>query len=158
VSAELGWGGSDYGILRARATQVGPWEWFTLCWWSSSDPTKTIYAIQSDANGKFVSNELGWSGNRYGILRARATDIGPWEHFHIGVTCPGSICWWFESATIGRYVSAEFGWAGNDKGILRSRATAIGPWEQFSPVPPGCNPCLGPAREVSRTAGTPRRS
>ena len=31
VSAELGYGGGRYGMLRARASSYGPWEYFTNC-------------------------------------------------------------------------------------------------------------------------------
>jgi hypothetical protein len=30
VSAELGYTGGDYGMLRARSSSIGPWESFTL--------------------------------------------------------------------------------------------------------------------------------
>jgi hypothetical protein len=37
--------------------------------------------IQSVANGRYVSAEQGWSGDRQGLLRARAADVGAWEMF-----------------------------------------------------------------------------
>jgi hypothetical protein len=33
------------------------------------------------ANGLYVSAEIGYTGSYYGMLRARATSIGPWEIF-----------------------------------------------------------------------------
>ncbi|MEV0647737.1 hypothetical protein AB0I28_20960 [Phytomonospora sp. NPDC050363] len=32
VSAELGYAGGSYGMLRARASTVGPWEQFQYVW------------------------------------------------------------------------------------------------------------------------------
>jgi hypothetical protein len=75
VSAELAQSGDDYGVLRARADNVGPWERFQLC--ENSDDGS--YSIRSMENERYVSAELGWSGDTYGMLRARATEIGPWE-------------------------------------------------------------------------------
>ncbi|WP_424887005.1 hypothetical protein [Streptomyces sp. XH2] len=37
--------------------------------------------ITSRANGRLVSAELGYGGDTYGMLRARATAVGPWELF-----------------------------------------------------------------------------
>jgi hypothetical protein len=37
--------------------------------------------ITSLANGRIVSAELGYGGGDNGMLRARATAIGPWEQF-----------------------------------------------------------------------------
>lgn len=45
-----------------------------------NDGSGTI-ALRSCANGRFVSTELGYSGSSYGMLRARATAIGPWEEY-----------------------------------------------------------------------------
>jgi len=76
VSAEFGWSGDNYGMLRARATVEGPWEEYALCTYGSG------YVIASLANGDYVSTELGWTGDRYGILRARASSVGPWEQYY----------------------------------------------------------------------------
>jgi hypothetical protein len=81
VSAELGWGGNDYGMLRARATSIGPWERFRVR--STGGGSSITWTIQSMANSRYVSAEVGWTGDRYGLLRARATAIGPWERFVI---------------------------------------------------------------------------
>ena len=81
VSAELGWGGNDYGMLRARATSIGPWERFRVR--STGGGSSITWTIQSMANSRYVSAEVGWTGDRYGLLRARATAIGPWEQFVI---------------------------------------------------------------------------
>jgi hypothetical protein len=40
-------------------------------------------ALQSVANGRYVSAELSWGGDRNGLLRARATAIGPWERYNL---------------------------------------------------------------------------
>lgn len=124
VSAELGYSGMNYAMLRARATVIGPWERFRLCF-HFSNGTYTFYSL---ANNRYVSAELGYSGPNYAMLRARATVIGPWERFRIQ---------WFptyvtiRSAANNRLVSAELGYGGIRYAMLRGRATAVGPWEQF---------------------------
>src|SRR6266498_3316638 len=88
TSAELGSGG-DHGMLRARATSVGNWEKFTIARWG---PNPAMYTIRSQANGRYVSAELGYGGGRYAMLRARATSIGNWEKFLILCGTPAQ-CW-----------------------------------------------------------------
>jgi hypothetical protein len=126
VAAELSWTGDRYGQLRARtpANNVGPWEVFRLVCVDGPD----VYAIKSVANGRFVSAEISWTGNRYGLLRARATTIGPWERFRIPNS--GQIKTMFSLAN-NRYVSAELSWTGDSYASLRARATAAGTWEHF---------------------------
>jgi hypothetical protein len=81
VSVELGYGTtSPYrGMLRARASSVGPWERFEFCWRVQNNPG--YLAIRSLTNGKWVAAELGRTGKDYGMLRARSTSIGSWETF-----------------------------------------------------------------------------
>jgi hypothetical protein len=92
VAAELGYTGSNYGLLRSRTsiTSLGAWEQFNL-WCKSAAtgyqwrlqytlPTDCFtFVFQSLANGDYVSAEFGWDGR----LRARATSIGGWEQFFI---------------------------------------------------------------------------
>ncbi|VWC52709.1 hypothetical protein BLA23254_08057 [Burkholderia lata] len=125
VSAELGYAGSDYAMLRARATAVGPWEQYTLCNYAGDG----YWTIQSQANGLYVSAELGYSGNQYGMLRARASVVGPWEKF-VFRSC-GLGCTTILSQANGLFVSAELGYPADQYGMLRARASVVGPWEQF---------------------------
>ena len=82
VSAELGWMGDDYGLLRARAAAIGPWEKFKIISLGDLAPTKAEWvSIQSLANGRYVSAEIGWTDDRRGLLRARAPEAGRWEEF-----------------------------------------------------------------------------
>jgi hypothetical protein len=37
--------------------------------------------VYSTANSRYVSAELGYTGGDQGMLRARATEIGPWEQY-----------------------------------------------------------------------------
>jgi hypothetical protein len=124
VSAELGYGGDSYGMLRARAGGVGPWEQYNLC----RNTVTNTYAIRSAANGKYVSAELAYGGDNYGMLRARADGIGPWEQFTFEQTGSGYA---IRSAANGLYVSAELAYSGDNATMLRARANGIGPWEQF---------------------------
>jgi hypothetical protein len=124
VSAELAYGAPHTGELRARATAVGPWEKYDLCF-DSSDGTFQLFAL---GNSRWVSAELGYAAPNTGELRARATAVGPWERFFIDDH--GSFIT-LTSAANRRLVSAELGFAAPNTGMLRARATAIGPWEQF---------------------------
>jgi Putative metal-binding motif len=82
VSAELAYGGESAGMLRARATVIAPWELFTF---EQESQTGDFVrgALKSDANDRYVSAELGYTGANAGMLRARATVKGPWEEFEI---------------------------------------------------------------------------
>jgi hypothetical protein len=126
VSAELGYSGGDSGMLRARATQIGPWELFDLCFDSAAGST----LIRSEANGLLVSAEFGYTGGDNGMLRARAAVGGAWEHFRLSIHSDDNF-YTLENAGNSILVSAEFGYTGGDNGMLRDRAWAIGPWEQF---------------------------
>lgn len=123
VSAELAYTGGNLGMLRARASSVGPWELFTECYYSSG-----YYTLSSDENGLFVTAELGNTGSNYAMLRARATVVGPWEKFDIN--CFVSSCT-IKSLANGLYVSAELGYTGNNYAMLRARAGTPGSWETF---------------------------
>lgn len=81
VSAEFGWSGDQRGILRARkgSTTIGIWETFHII--RNSDGTASFFVYDSSGARFYVSAEDGWTGNSYGILRARASAVGPWEKF-----------------------------------------------------------------------------
>lgn len=88
--------------------------------------------LKSDANGKYVSAELGYTGPGHGELRARANSVGRWERFEF--------CWGtnqtafnlsIRSLANGKWVSAELNYGGALNGMLRARADSIGPWETF---------------------------
>jgi hypothetical protein len=70
VSAELGYGGGRYAMLRARATRIGPWETFN-----------GALGLRNNTNWRWVTAELGYGGGLYGMLRARGDHYGPWEQF-----------------------------------------------------------------------------
>jgi hypothetical protein len=129
VSAELGYGGSYYATLRARATAVGPWERYTVC----RDTSNGLTDFLSEANNRAVAAELGYPGSYYATLRARTSTsaIGPWELF-VTPANPGGHRTWIASRANGRYVSAELGYGGSYYATLRARATALGPWESFT--------------------------
>ena len=129
VSAELGYGAGKYGMLRARASQPGPWENYKLCYNFDSDGSK-VWSIMSEANGRWVSAEVSYTGSYTGMLRARATSVGPWEKFKI-FRINGMGAYYFKSTANNRYVSAEYGYTGVDHAMLRARATTVGTWEHF---------------------------
>lgn len=123
VSAEVGWAGTRYGTLRARAVRADLWERYQLCYFAGT------YALKSLANGRYVSAEFGWSGDAFGTLRARATEVAAWERFYIERMSGGRYA--LRSYARNLYVSAEVGWAGDRYGTLRARATAARLWELF---------------------------
>ena len=59
----------------ARAGAVGSWEKFNLY------QSGSTHVFQSQANGLYVSAELAYRNELVGMLRARATAVGPWELF-----------------------------------------------------------------------------
>jgi len=124
ATAELGYTGSRQNMLRARATAVNVWEFYSFCF---DDNYDYFYSI---ANQRFVSVEIGYTGALKGMLRARATVPDAWERFVITCDSTSSICN-IKSAQNQLYVSAELGYPGGDNGMLRARATAVGLWEQF---------------------------
>lgn len=121
VAAELNYTGAGYAELRARSNTVGPWERFELCWNVNNNPLEL--AIRSLANGRWVSAELQYTGPLYGMLRARADRIGPWETYNGGFGLRNKANW--------KFVSAELQYTGIRYGMLRARANSYGPWEQF---------------------------
>ncbi len=125
VSAELNWDGGDYGALRARATDLGPWEGFSL-----EVQGNSTWTIKSLANGKFVSAELNYVGGTYGLLRARADVAAEWEKFDLYYNEARKL-FTLKSQANGKFVSAELNYGGDAYGILRARATNVGPWEWF---------------------------
>ena len=92
---------------------------------------KGTISIFAHANSRYVSAELKETGNRVGMLRARATSIGTWEKFAVVGNCRATSGCALRSAANGRYVSAEILDPGAQKGMLRARATSVGAWERF---------------------------
>jgi Peptidase family M23 len=90
--------------------------------------TVSIFAL---ANSRYVSSELSYTGNRNGMLRARATSVGTWEKYAIVGNCWASSGCALRAAANGRYVSAEIKDPGSQNGMLRARATSVGTWEKF---------------------------
>lgn len=126
VSTELGYSGGNYAMLRARASQLGPWEQYTVC----VDDSTSLMTIQSQANGLFVSAELGYSGSSYAMLRARASSVGPWEQYFLYCGIPTCS---IQSKANGLFVAEEDWYWGNGYGMLRARTAPqnIGTWEEF---------------------------
>ena len=72
VSAELGRKDAAYAESRARSYLIGEWETFNL---ACLDGVNQYYAIRSVANGRYVSAEVGATGNLR--LRARSPSLAP---------------------------------------------------------------------------------
>lgn len=130
VSVELRETGTLYGMLRARASAMGPWERFRICQ-SDGIVGQTTWTIQSLANGKYVSAELGYAGSYSGLLRARSSTVGRWERFRISGDGLSLRLASILSLANGRYVSTEIGETGSTYAMLRARAISVGPWERY---------------------------
>jgi hypothetical protein len=89
TSTEIGFTGGRYAMLRARAIQIGAWEKYAI---DCIGPTPSRdFVIIADANSKFVSTELGYTGSYYAMLRARRDQSdgwGPWETYWPFPGCP----------------------------------------------------------------------
>ncbi|MFC5827006.1 endonuclease/exonuclease/phosphatase family protein [Nonomuraea insulae] len=95
------------------------------------------YALLSEATGKYVTAELGLSGDQYGKLRATADRVSSGETFTLHTDTDGKTTALRQESN-GRYVSAEFHDAGTHEGMLRARQDgSIGAWERFTLVPAG---------------------
>ncbi|MER5730754.1 RICIN domain-containing protein [Streptomyces sp. NPDC002138] len=91
----------------------------------------TAISLRAQANGKYVSAELGYTGDQNAMLRARAGGVGPWEQFALCRNNKNGL-YSIRSAANGNYVTAELGYTGGQYGELRARSGAIGAWEQFT--------------------------
>jgi hypothetical protein len=132
VSAELGYTGASYGMLRARATTVGPWEKFDFC----DDLTQGWWAISSDANGLYVTAQFGYAGASFGELTASSSSIGPDQKWLLSCILgppvgPQIAFVLIQAQTNLNYVSAELGYTGANYAMLRARAATAGQWEEY---------------------------
>ncbi len=118
VSAEIGYPASSTGMLRARATAIGPWEKYTVI--LNNDGS---ISLRAQANGALVSAELGFSEPWHALLRARATEVGPWERFAVAPLANG-VTFGLRSTANELYVSAE-NYAAEGNGALRARASNL---------------------------------
>ncbi len=132
VSAELGYTGSNYAMLRARSSTQGDWEKFSEYHYSDNQ-----VGFYSTANFYWVSAELGYTGSNYAMLRARASTRGPWEDYNVVENADGTFA--LQSQANSLYVSAELGYTGSNYAMLRARASTIGPWETFTDDSPSVN-------------------
>ncbi|MET0342755.1 MAG: hypothetical protein ABW252_17240 [Polyangiales bacterium] len=130
VSAEAGFTGNYYGMLRARRPAVGEngtWEHFKFC------TSGGAYVIFASATGKWVSAEKDFFGTDSGMLRARADEIGAWEKFDIR-HFNGQGYYALRAQANGKYVSVELdegNHAGDRWAMLRARADVVDPWERL---------------------------
>ena len=134
VSVELGYSGSEYGMLRARSGSPGPWEKIDVLQLNSTD-----VALRSRANNLYVSAEIGYgtSNPLYGMLRARSSSIGAWETFSIGHIAESTHGSYQLVAVNDMYVSAEVGYGTSNPlyGMLRARSSSLGTWEKYNIIP-----------------------
>jgi hypothetical protein len=120
-----------YGMLRAHATHVGPWEKFQFC----RDKATNLWSIFSNANDRWVVTQLDYPSRDKYMLRANATSIGPWEQYYVACVVGGNGKFVIYSFASKRYVTAQLDYTGKDYGMLRAQADTGGPWEIFTPGP-----------------------
>jgi hypothetical protein len=129
VTAELGKVGTHYGMLRARATSVGPWELFKLCYHTDGG----WFHIESWENKLFVRVHDFAEGRYQWMLTASASSLSGAATFYRDT---GSVGWSaFRYSATFKWVSTELSpqtYPPDELGMLRARANAIGPWEQFA--------------------------
>ncbi|HEU4326902.1 MAG TPA: hypothetical protein VFS21_27430 [Roseiflexaceae bacterium] len=111
------------GMLLSNTYQISTWALFVICKHDS------FYTLRSQQNGQYVVAELNYSGYSFGMLRANATQIGPWEEFHLHLQPDGWVV--IQSRFTRAFVSAEAHYYGDQYGMLRARAYQLGPWELF---------------------------
>ncbi|MFI0796882.1 fascin domain-containing protein [Micromonospora rubida] len=116
-------------MLRARSQTVGPWESFGLCPYGAY---YLIFPLHEPAGRiPWVATEKDYTGDDYGMLRARSEAIGTWEQFTITWHGSGPDYITIKARANDRYVTTERNWTGSRFGMLRARSTTAGPWERF---------------------------
>jgi hypothetical protein len=123
VSAELGDVGIFNGMLRARATSVGPWEKFTMCM-----DDNHVFTLKSQANNLYVSTEEDYEGGYQYLLRARAAVVGGWELFVMYGVGGDTVEF---TGSPGYWVTSELGYSGSDQYLLRANRKSLGGWETW---------------------------
>jgi hypothetical protein len=86
-------------------------------------------SILSHANQLWVSSELAYWGNGYGMLRARSSSIGSWEQYTFCYDSTSKY-WVFSNDGNNQFVSTQVNYGGSDYGMLRA-ANTIDPWEHY---------------------------
>jgi hypothetical protein len=82
VMPQFDYQGYAWGELRGVSDNAGgTWERFRLE--GNCSTGCAIRALGWTGDTRYVSAELGYTGNGYGMLRARATSVGGWERFII---------------------------------------------------------------------------
>lgn len=90
--------------------------------------------LQSRANWQlYMTVEMGYSGSREFMIRARGDYAGPWQEFEQ--------CWYtntsnrnvytFRSLYNGFYIAVEYDYPGGHKRMLRARSPHADIWERF---------------------------
>ena len=139
VSAEVGEGYPQYGLLRARTTpwkkNIRAWEHFRFTCVMTVPGGDDVVTIRSLANNTWVTTRLDFpeTDPRWGMLTATTTgDPGERELFIVTwqkslLKPPTRIRSWANR----RYVSTELGYGKKNplRGMLRARATTLGEWE-----------------------------
>jgi hypothetical protein len=82
VTSEILMGDYYNGMLRAERTSARDWEIFEPELLSEGSGY-AIFVMKARANGKYVSAELGYRGDDYGMLRASRSWKQTWEQFRM---------------------------------------------------------------------------
>ncbi|MFI9274642.1 fascin domain-containing protein [Kitasatospora sp. NPDC052896] len=92
--------------------------------------------IRSVQNGQYVTTQLDYTGDQYGMLRAHIGTPGPWEQFNICLNTTTNT-YTIRSVQNGQYVTTQLDYTGTQYGMLRAHIATPGPWEQFTFAPTG---------------------
>jgi hypothetical protein len=103
-------------------------------------------SILSHANQLWVSSELAYWGNGYGMLRARSSSIGSWEQYNFCYDSTSNY-WVFTNDGNNQFVSTQVNYGGSDYGMLRA-ANTLDAWEHYTLL------CTGSAVAIKSLANS----
>jgi hypothetical protein len=120
VSTEVGYTGTNYGMLRARAPSVSSWGQRFVCIAVGTNQ----WVLRSRANGRYVTPEYDYASPNKGMLRARATSIRPKQKFTM-IKLYGNCACYALRASNGKVVTTDVGRSGEYAGMLHVGPVAL---------------------------------
>jgi hypothetical protein len=120
-------------IIHTDATEIGPWEKFTLV---PLDTTNKRFALKT-MTGNYLTavngGGLGGPNDASSIIHTDATEVGPWESLVLIEQPDGTYA---IRTTSGYYLTAVngggLGGPNDASSIIHTDATQVGPWETFT--------------------------
>jgi hypothetical protein len=92
-----------------------------------------VYYSSHGNHGAFVSVEIGYTGSRQYMLRARGDYRGPWEQFEECwyVNTSGRYVYTIRSLANWMYVTTEYNYSNSLARMLRARSSNVDIWQRF---------------------------